>query len=91
AQTVAGTGGVGEASFAIVLGVESGLALDTAAARGLDLTVENAQPIGLGCARCHRAGCRQRSLPPRGAPLHIDRIIRGVTPFDFRTSEERER
>lgn len=91
AQTVEGTGGVGEASFVITLGLEARLAGNLAAARGIDLHPDQAQAIGLGCARCHRAGCRQRSLPPKGAPLHIDKIIRGVTPFDFRTSEERER
>ena len=91
AQTVDGTGGVGEASFVLVLGLEARLATDLAGVRDVNLEADAAQPIGLGCARCHRAGCRQRSLPPRGAPLHIDRIIRGVTPFDFRTLEERER
>ncbi len=89
AQTVDGTWGVGEASFVVVLGLEAKLSADLVAARGVDLDPDKSQAIGLGCARCHRAACRQRSLPPKGAPLHIDKIIRGVTPFDFRTMEER--
>jgi len=76
-------GGAGEARFAIALGIETRLAADLAQARGLDLSGNAAQPIGLGCARCHRADCRQRSLPPRGAVLAFDAISRGVTPFAF--------
>lgn len=91
ARTVYGTGGEGEARFAIVLGVEAKLASELAVAQGLDLSPQGAVPIGVGCARCFRVACRQRSLPPRGAPLHIDRITRGVTPFDFRTMEQRDR
>lgn len=84
ARTVEAAGASGEARFVIVLGVEARLAGTLAAARGARLDPEGAQPIGMGCARCHIAGCRQRSLPPRGTPLRIDALSRGLTPFEFR-------
>ncbi|MGB7407078.1 MAG: short-chain fatty acyl-CoA regulator family protein [Pontixanthobacter sp.] len=83
AQTVEGSGAKGAARFVIVLGLESRLAGDLAQARGTSLNKDVAQPIGLGCARCHRPACRQRSLPPRGAQLRFDRVAKGVTPFVF--------
>ncbi|MBX9816182.1 MAG: short-chain fatty acyl-CoA regulator family protein, partial [Sphingomonas sp.] len=51
------------AEFAVVLGVAAELAAGLAVARGIDLRGE-AAPIGLGCRRCLRAACPQRSLPP---------------------------
>ncbi|MGB3739310.1 MAG: short-chain fatty acyl-CoA regulator family protein, partial [Pontixanthobacter sp.] len=84
AQTVDGSGTVGgTARFAIVLGLESRFASTLSAARGVSLDDQTAQTIGLGCARCHRQACRQRSLPPRGAQLNFDGASRGVTPFAF--------
>lgn len=88
AQAVAGTGGAGEAHFVVVLGLETRLAATLAAARGVDLGAEAAQEIGLGCARCHRAGCRQRSLPPRGTSIRLDRMTRAVTPFDLTSNDD---
>lgn len=84
ARTVAGAGSSGDATFVVVLGVEARLAGDLSAAKGISMDRNAAQAIGIGCARCHLSDCRQRSLPPRGAPLQIDRIERGVTPFQFR-------
>ena len=84
ARTVAGAGAMGDANFVILIGVEASLAGDLAAARGVSLDQGRAQEIGMGCARCFRQGCRQRSLPPRGASLQMDRIMRGITPFEFR-------
>lgn len=86
ARTVDAAGSTGEARFVIVLGVEARLATEMQAAKGIRLERDAAQAIGLGCARCHIVGCRQRSLPPRGAPLQIDSSVRGLTPFDFGTS-----
>ncbi len=83
AQTVEGSGADGDARFVVVLGVEARLATEMAQARGLRLEPEEAQPIGLGCARCHLPACRQRSLPPQGAQLIFDPLTRGVTPFQF--------
>ncbi len=83
ARTVEGSGAPGEAQFVVAVGVEAVLAGDLAQARDISLRPADAQPIGPGCARCHRSGCRQRSLPPRGRKLAFDRIRRGVTPFEF--------
>ena len=85
ARTVEGSGALGAdaARFAVILGIEGGLAGQLAQARGLSLTQASAVPIGPGCARCHRADCQQRSLPPRGAALQFDERRRGLTPFEF--------
>lgn len=83
ARTVAASGAGDDASFAVVLGVEARLAQNLSAARGMSLDIASAQPIGQGCARCFRSACRQRSLPPRGASLRIERMSRGLTPFEF--------
>ncbi|MFN2100848.1 short-chain fatty acyl-CoA regulator family protein [Altererythrobacter sp. MF3-039] len=78
----AGDGAEG-ARFVVILGLEARLAGDLANARGIRLDTETAQPIGLGCARCFRPDCRQRSLPPRGSQLRFEAITRGIAPFDF--------
>ena len=83
ARTVEGSGAPGEAQFAAALGVETRFATDLAQARGLSLAEADAQPIGEGCRRCYRQDCRQRSLPPAGAALQFDRVVRGATPFRF--------
>ena len=83
ARSVEGSGAPGEAHFAVAIGVEAVLAADLAQARGVSLRPEDAQPIGPGCARCHRVRCRQRSLPPQGRRLDFDRERRGITPFVF--------
>jgi XRE family transcriptional regulator, fatty acid utilization regulator len=85
ARTVEGSGAPGGegARFAVVLGLEAGLAGQLAQARGHSLEPAQAVPTGPGCARCHRSACRQRSLAPRGLPLAFDERTRGLTPFDF--------
>ncbi len=83
ARSVEAIGAGAKAGFVIVLGVEARLAGNLAAAQGVRLDADAAQTIGQGCARCFVQECRQRSLPPRGAALRIDRIKRGVTPFAF--------
>lgn len=85
ARTVQGSGASrgGQAEFVVAVGLEASLAGQLAAARGQSLRVEDATPIGPGCARCHRPACMQRSLPPRGAALKFDDRARGLTPFDF--------
>jgi hypothetical protein len=83
ARTVEGSGAPGEAQFVVVLGVEAVLANELAQALGVSLRTDDAQPIGPGCARCHRIQCSQRSLPPIGRKLAFDRVRRGVTPFEF--------
>jgi hypothetical protein len=85
ARTVTRQGpGGGGATFAIALGLRAELAAPLRYARGLALTDGEAVPVGLGCAACHRQGCAQRALPPRGAPLVFNESERGVSPFAFR-------
>lgn len=91
ARTVCAAGADGEADFVVVIGVEAQLAGELSAARGLSLAEGDARQIGIGCARCFREDCRQRSLPPRGARLQIDRITRRITPFDFRRMDDADR
>jgi len=86
ARTVEGSGAPGEAQFVVAVGVEAVLATELAQARGISLRADDAQPIGPGCARCHRARCSQRSLPPAGRKLAFDAVRRGVTPFEFERS-----
>ena len=85
ARTVEGSGAPGSeaAQFVVIVGVDAKLAPQLAQARGMELGGKTATRIGLGCARCHRADCRQRSLPPRGAVLQFDERSRGLTPFAF--------
>ena len=85
ARTVQASGASrgGQADFAVVLGLETSLAGQLAAARGQSLRVEDATPIGPGCARCHRPACMQRSLPPRGAAMQFNDRELGLTPFGF--------
>ncbi|WP_425228210.1 helix-turn-helix domain-containing protein [Sphingomonas sp.] len=70
------------AEFAIGLGVEAGQAGGLAAARGIELAGE-ATPIGLGCRRCLRPDCPQRSLPPAGRVLTINERERRVSALTF--------
>lgn len=83
ARTVEGRGQLGNARFAVILGLEARLAAETAAARGQSLRETEATRIGPGCAGCRIAGCAQRSLPPRGAALQFSQLEQGVTPFRF--------
>ncbi|MBX9896536.1 MAG: short-chain fatty acyl-CoA regulator family protein [Qipengyuania sp.] len=78
------TTGVGEgARFAVVLGIDAGLAGSLAQARGISLAREAATPIGPGCRLCHVGGCPQRSLPPVGGKLIFDPAARALAPFAF--------
>ncbi len=69
--------------FAIGLGCDLAHARGLVYAQGLDLANPAATPIGLGCATCTRAGCRQRSIAPSVARLSIDENSRGFAPFRF--------
>ena len=70
------------ARFAIVLGVEAGLAGQVAAARGHPLT-EAATPIGPGCRQCSRPACPQRSLPMNGRVLTVNERDRPINTLIF--------
>ena len=77
-----GAGGYTPA-FAIGLGVSADVASVLHEARGKNLEIEHADPIGLGCSACTRPQCSQRSAPPRSRALKFDERERGLTPFDF--------
>jgi predicted transcriptional regulator len=77
------TGGGTPARFAVCVGVDAKVAAPLIAARGMDLMRSAATPIGLGCRRCTRTGCVQRSAPPIGRPLRFREGERGVSAFDF--------
>ncbi len=72
------------AIFGVILGVRADLAAPLVYARGLDLRVSEATPIGLGCPACTIADCAQRSAPPRGIALDLSDRERGLSPFPFR-------
>ncbi|MBY4636978.1 short-chain fatty acyl-CoA regulator family protein [Sphingopyxis sp. XHP0097] len=85
-RTVAAPGSTGTnapARFAVCVGVDAKVAAPLVAARGIDLMRQPATPIGLGCRRCTRSGCVQRSMPPIGRALRFREGERGVSAFDF--------
>jgi predicted transcriptional regulator/DNA-binding XRE family transcriptional regulator len=85
ARTVAPQGrryGLVAAEFAVGLGVEASLAAPLAVARGLDLA-GIATPIGLGCRRCLRAACPQRSAAPAGRAWLVNERERGLSAITF--------
>lgn len=84
-RTYATPYGTVKPEFAILLAAELAPARAMIYADGLDTGPGAATPIGLGCARCGRAACRQRSLVPAGARLSVDERTRGLTPFRFTT------
>jgi len=86
ARAVAAVGASGSgtpARFAVVIGVDAKLAAPIAAARSIDMIRAPATPIGLGCRKCARTNCPQRSIPPVGRPLMFNDRERGRSPFDF--------
>ncbi|QWC58032.1 ImmA/IrrE family metallo-endopeptidase [Erythrobacter sp. 3-20A1M] len=78
---VRASSGAETGEYAIVLGIEARFGETLAPARGMALDPAAATPIGPGCARCHRTSCTQRSLPPVGATLALDRTTRPLTPY----------
>lgn len=75
----------GGAVFVIGLGLKAEFASALVHARGLDLDIGHAQPVGLGCPACNRAACGQRSAPPRAQTLQFTERERGISPFAFVT------
>jgi hypothetical protein len=71
-----------EASFAVILGLEAGLARHLASARGCD-PEGDAVPIGPGCRRCPRADCPQRSHPPIGRAMQVHERERPLNALVF--------
>ena len=87
-RTYATPYGTVKPEFVILLAAELAQARAMIYADGLDTGPGAATPIGLGCARCGRTECRQRSLVPAGARLSVDERSRGLTPFRFESRGE---
>lgn len=84
-RTVAPQGGrfgAVRAEFVVGVGVEARHAATLAAARGVDLAGA-AMPIGLGCRRCYRADCAQRSALPAGRAMIVNERERRVSALIF--------
>ncbi|MCG5432279.1 acetate metabolism transcriptional regulator RamB [Mycobacterium sp. MYCO198283] len=68
-------------TFAIGLGCELRHAHRLVYSEGLDLSGENATPIGAGCRVCERVNCPQRAFPALGHALDLDEHRSTVSPY----------
>ena len=68
-------------TFAIGLGCELRHAHRLVYSEGLDLTGDNATPIGAGCRVCERDNCPQRAFPALGRALDINEHRSTVSPY----------
>jgi XRE family transcriptional regulator, fatty acid utilization regulator len=73
-------------TFAIGLGCELRHAQRLVYSEGLDLSADNATPIGAGCRVCERDDCPQRAFPALGRALDIDEHRSTVSPYLVKTS-----
>jgi XRE family transcriptional regulator, fatty acid utilization regulator len=68
-------------TFAIGLGCEIRHASRLIYSEGLDLSSDNATPIGAGCRVCERDNCPQRAFPALGRALDLDEHRSTVSPY----------
>ncbi|MDY6996379.1 MAG: acetate metabolism transcriptional regulator RamB [Actinomycetota bacterium] len=68
-------------TFAIGVGCELRHAQRLVYSEGLNLSGENATPIGAGCRVCERDNCPQRAFPALGRALDIDEHRSTVSPY----------
>jgi len=68
-------------TFAIGLGCELRHANRLVYSEGLDLSGDNATPIGVGCRVCERDSCPQRAFPALGRALDLDEHRSTVSPY----------
>ncbi|WP_299562183.1 acetate metabolism transcriptional regulator RamB [uncultured Mycolicibacterium sp.] len=68
-------------TFAIGLGCELRHAHRLVYSDGLDLSGDNATPIGAGCRVCERDNCPQRAFPALGRELDLDEHRSTVSPY----------
>jgi predicted transcriptional regulator/transcriptional regulator with XRE-family HTH domain len=68
-------------TFAIGLGCELRHAHRLVYSEGLDLSGDNATPIGAGCRVCERDNCPQRAFPALGRALDINEHRSTVSPY----------
>jgi predicted transcriptional regulator/transcriptional regulator with XRE-family HTH domain len=73
-------------TFAIGLGCELRHAHRLVYSEGLDLSGDNATPIGAGCRVCERDNCPQRAFPALGRALDINEHRSTVSPYLVRQS-----
>lgn len=67
--------------FAIGLGCELRHAHRLVYSEGLDLSADNATPIGAGCRVCERDNCPQRAFPALGRALDLNEHRSTVSPY----------
>lgn len=77
--------------FAIGLGCELRQAHRLVYSDGLNLTGENATPIGAGCRVCERDNCPQRAFPALGSDLDLDEHRSTVSPYLVKHPADRTR
>ena len=68
-------------TFAIGLGCELRHAQRLVYSEGLDLSGDNATPIGAGCRVCERDNCPQRAFPALGRALDLNEHRSTVSPY----------
>jgi XRE family transcriptional regulator, fatty acid utilization regulator len=68
-------------TFAIGLGCELRHAHRLVYSEGLDLSGDNATPIGAGCRVCERDNCQQRAFPALGRALDLNEHRSTVSPY----------
>jgi hypothetical protein len=68
-------------TFAIGLGCELRHAHRLVYSEGLDLSGDNATPIGAGCRVCERDNCPQRAFPALGRALDLNEHRSTVSPY----------
>ena len=68
-------------TFAIGLGCELRHAHQLVYSEGLDLSADNATPIGAGCRVCERDNCPQRAFPALGRALDLNEHRSTVSPY----------
>ena len=68
-------------TFAIGLGCELRHAHRLVYSEGLELSGDNATPIGAGCRVCERDNCPQRAFPALGRALDLDEHRSTVSPY----------
>jgi XRE family transcriptional regulator, fatty acid utilization regulator len=68
-------------TFAIGLGCELRHAHRLVYSEGLDLSGDNATPIGAGCRVCERDNCPQRAFPALSRALDLDEHRSTVSPY----------
>ena len=73
--------GTGSAHFVVTLGLDAKIATALDPWHGCSLTPDTATLAGPGCARCYRAACPQRAVPPPDWSVEVGTTGRRANPF----------